>query len=118
MKDLEENEIKAAIDLANWLDKADDELKALAADKARKEKYLGKLTEDLAIAQATCEACEARYQEILDAIAFNEDELKRRTAEYNSETQRRKEEVALLQECIKIFEERVKSLHNFLNNQQ
>ena len=117
MTDLETNEIRAAIDLANWLDKTEDELAELAADKERKTKYLQKLEVDLETAQNVWKQCENEYQQILEAIATNEAELERRTNEYHSETERRNNEITLIEECIKIFQERVSSMQDFLANQ-
>jgi len=117
MTDLETNEIRAAIDLANWLDKTEDELAELAADKERKTKYLQKLEVDLETAQNVWQQCENEYQQILEAIATNEAELERRTNEYHSETERRNNEITLIEECIKIFQERISSMQDFLANQ-
>mmetsp|Transcript_1352 Transcript_1352/g.1224 ORF Transcript_1352/g.1224 Transcript_1352/m.1224 type:complete len:396 (+) Transcript_1352:75-1262(+) len=110
IENLKENEIRAAYDLANWLDKADDELAALEADEERKNKYLAKLEVDLEVAERTAQECEERYQQTLDTIAATEADLQAKTDFYHSETERRNGEIEILEECIRIFKSKVQAL--------
>jgi len=114
--DLQTNEIKAAFDLADWLEHADDELAELAADAERKNKYLEKLGLDREIAQETVDACEVRYDNAVAAHQAAIDDLNAKNAWYASETQRRNDETALLQECITIFEDKVSSMKDYLRD--
>jgi len=114
MEDLQANEIKAAFDLANWLDHADDEITALNADAARKNDYLNKLNIDKDVAQDYVDACEQRFDDASAAVQTAIEDLDAKKAWYASETKRRAEEIALLQECIEIFEEKVNTMKNYL----
>jgi len=114
LTNLEQNEIRAAYDLADWLKHADAELVELAADRERKTRYLEKLALDREVAQEYVDACEARYVEATNVLTAAVDDLNRKVAWYEHETARRNDEVALLEECIRIFEERVSSMKGYL----
>jgi chromosome segregation ATPase len=116
LHNLEQNEIKAAYDLADWLKHADAELVELAADRARKVKYLEKLALDREVAQEYVDRCEERYSEAVNVLQAAVDDLNAKIAWYEKETARRNEEIALLQECIAIFEERVSTMKTYLRD--
>ena len=114
LKNLQANEIKASFDLASWLDHADEELAELAADKARKEKYLEKLGIDRDVAQDYVDACEIRFNDAVSALQTAIEDLDAKRAWFKSETERRNSEIALLEECITIFKEKVDSMKGYL----
>jgi hypothetical protein len=116
LKDLEANEIQAAYDLGDWMDHADGELAELFADSERKHTYLDKLAIDLEVAQDFVNRCEVRYEEAVAAVQAAINDLESKKAWYASETQRRIEEVNLLQEAIAIFEDKVSSMKSYLRD--
>jgi hypothetical protein len=116
LRDLEANEIKAAFDLADWLDHADDELVELAADAERKNRYLEKLAIDREVAQQFVDDCEHRFDNSVAALQAAVDDLQSKRDWFAHETIRRNDELALLQECIAIFEDKVSSMKNYLRD--
>jgi chromosome segregation ATPase len=114
LRDLEANEIRAAYDLGEWLDHADQELVELAADAERKHRYLEKLALDREVAQDFVDRCEVRYEESCAALQAAIDDLNAKKAWYAAETKRRSEEIDLLHECIAIFEDKVASMKEYL----
>jgi len=116
MRDLEANEIRAAYDLGDWLDHADEELHALAADAERKHAYLEKLAIDQSVAQDFVDRCEVRFDGAVAALQAAVDDLNAKIAWYEAETSRRAGESDLLRECIAIFEDRVSSMKQYLRD--
>jgi len=116
LSNLEQNEIRAAYDLADWLKHADGELVELAADRERKVHYLEKLALDREVAQEYVDRCEERWTEAGIVLQAAVDDLNAKIAWYEAETSRRNEEISLLQECIAIFEERVSSMKGYLRD--
>jgi len=116
LANLEANEIRAAFDLADWLDHAEDEENGLAADRDRKTRYLEKLGLDREVAQNYVNDCESRYDDAVSARHAAEDDLQAKNDWYASETARRNDELDLLAECIEIFEERIASMKDYLRN--
>ena len=113
---LEINEIKAALDTANYQIKAAAEVARLHIDEAKRHEYLQKMEVDLMVAtQVEADAwrlSEQSDQDVLDAKA----ELERLGDFYELEKERRNGELAELEWVIDIFMDQVASLGDSLRN--
>jgi len=82
--------------------------------KPERKKYLEKLGIDRDVAQDYVDACEIRFNDAVSALQTAIEDLDAKRAWFKSETERRNSEIALLEECITIFKEKVDSMKGYL----
>jgi hypothetical protein len=113
---LESNEIKAALDTAQYQIKSKAEVARLQADILKRQAYLERLAVDLEVALITeADAWALSRQSDQDVVDAKND-LAAKEAFYNQETDRRNGELADLEWVIDVFMEQVASLGDSLRN--
>jgi len=113
---LEANEIKAALDTAQFQIKSKAEVARLNVDIEKRNAYLEKLAVDLEVALITeADAWELSRQSDQDVVDAKND-LAAKEAFYNQETDRRNGEITDLEWVIDVFQEQVASLGDTLRN--
>jgi hypothetical protein len=113
LQDLQEQEIKAAYDFANWLKNIKKENDELAAELARKEKYEAKLKVDLIPAKTYEEKTHSDYDNAVAAYNAKKAECEHKEEYYKKETARRQKENLDIDECIKIMETVLPNLESY-----
>lgn len=116
MKNLEANEIRAAFDLAEFQAKSEAENRTLNAELVRKTTYQKKLEIDLDVAQQVQAKAQRHYDDSCRALQQAIDELNAKRAHYAAETARRNHENEVLDGVIKMFEERVNGIAQYLKD--
>jgi len=103
MRELEDNEIKAALDTARFIIKSHEEIEKLLVDEERREAYLERLAVDLEVALAYEEKCWRVSKESDAQLAAAIKDLDEKRAFYGVESARRDGEIETLDMIIDIF---------------
>lgn len=114
MQNLQDHEIQANYDFANWQESVEAENVTLNAELERKNKYENKLKIDLDVAKSYEEKSQKDYDQSLDALDDSIDDLNAKREYYTSETARRNEENYILDEVIAVFESKVAGIAEYL----
>lgn len=113
---LQEHEIKANFDFAEWQTSVEAENKTLNAELERKKTYLSKLEIDLEVAKGYEERAEKDWNQSVKALQGAIDDLEAKRAYYAQETARRNAENAILDEVIEIFKSKVTGIADYLRS--
>lgn len=113
---LEANEIKAALDTAQYQIKSKAEVARLEADITKRHAYLEKLAVDLEVALITETDAWALSRQSDQDVVDAKNDLAAKEAFYAQETDRRNGELADLEWVIDVFMEQVASLGDSLRN--
>lgn len=114
MQSLQDHEIQANYDFANWQESVEAENTTLNAELDRKNKYQNKLKIDLDVAKSYEDKAQKDYEQSLDALEDARDDLNAKREYFNSETARRNEENRILDEVISIFQDKVAGISEYL----
>eukprot|EP01017_Pseudomicrothorax_dubius_P006898 TRINITY_DN1205_c0_g3_i2.p1 TRINITY_DN1205_c0_g3~~TRINITY_DN1205_c0_g3_i2.p1 ORF type:complete len:395 (+),score=129.81 TRINITY_DN1205_c0_g3_i2:92-1276(+) len=110
MRSLEEHEIQAAYDYAEFKSQSEIENTTLREDMERKHKYLAKLEVDIEVAREYEDKCRGIRDDSSRALDAAQADLDARRAFYAQEATRIREEQATLDEIINIFHAKVASM--------
>jgi len=116
MRDLEQSEIKAAWNLATWIQDTNAELVHLDEEQATKTTYIDRLLVAIVGAKAREEEAWEIYFESAATLNDANADREAKRAWYAQEKARREEENAVLDEVIRIFIERVQGLDAGIRN--
>lgn len=114
MQNLQDHEIQANYDFANWQESVEAENATLNSELERKKKYQAKLKIDLDVANNYVEKAQKDYDQSLDALEDAFSDLNAKREYYSTETTRRDEENAILDDVIKIFQDKVAGISEYL----
>ena len=114
MTNLEEHEIQANYDFANWQESVEQENVTLNTELERKTKYQNKLQIDLDVAKSYEEKSQKAYDQRIDALNDAVDDLNAKREYYITETNRRNDENAVLDDVIIIFSDKVAGIAEYL----
>jgi len=107
MRNYEENEIQAAMDLATWLSQAEEEFDFLAREETISDIKVDKLAITIISATAKCERLWTIYFESSATYHAAVESRERVRAHYMVEKRRRDEENQALDWCVNKFKEQV-----------
>jgi len=114
MQNLQDHEIQANYDFANWQESVEAENLTLNAELERKNKYQSKLQIDLDVAKSYEEKSLKDYEQSVDAYNDAVEDLNAKREYYLAETTRRDEENSILDEVISVFESKVAGIAEYL----
>ena len=114
MQNLQDHEIQANYDFANWQESVEAENLTLNAELERKNKYQSKLQIDLDVAKSYEEKSLKDYEQSVDAYNDAVEDLDAKREYYLAETTRRDEENSILDEVISVFESKVAGIAEYL----
>ena len=114
MQNLQDHEIQANYDFANWQESVEAENVTLNAELERKNKYQNKLQIDLDVAKSYEEKSQKDADQGIDALNDANEDLDAKREYYLAETTRRNEENNVLDEVISVFESKVAGIAEYL----
>ena len=114
MQNLEEHEIQANYDFANWQESVEQENVTLNTELERKTKYQNKLQIDLDVAKSYEEKSQKDYDQSIDALNDAIEDLNAKREYYITETNRRNDENSVLDDVIIIFSDKVAGIAEYL----
>jgi hypothetical protein len=113
IKTLEDNEVKASNDFAQYKIDYTRESEDLAADQERKESYEAKLVKDLEVAEEYTATSQKNYDNSVQTLEDKETECEHKRQYYFRENQRREDEDVNIAEAIRIFQTSVPELSDY-----
>lgn len=114
MQNLQDHEIQANFDFANWQASVEAENRTHNAELERKNSYVSKLNVDLDVAKTFEQLSQKEWDQSVKALQDAVNDLEAKRAYYLAETNRRNEENAILDEVLEIFRSKVAGIADYL----
>lgn len=113
LDDLEEAEIKAAYDFADWQDNTESENANLKAELERKQSYEDKLIADLEQAEAYEQKTHTAYDNAVAALQAKQAECEHKKNYYEKENARRAEENETIDAALQVMYDAIPELKDY-----